>query len=123
MFSAVRVGDGANYYQGVVVITRNRLTPEQRKEQIQAAALLAANKYGLQQLQRKQVASAANCAEGLVSYYFNTTDDLRYAAVELALRVPCYAVIAQAVTTPGDWPTIPDELRRRALEWVRNYEK
>lgn len=104
------------------MITRNRLTPEQRKEQIQAAALLAADLYGLQQLTRRQVANTAGCTEGLVSYYFTTTDDIKYAAVQHALRVPCYNVIAQAVTTPGDWPTIPDVLRRRALEWVQEQQ-
>lgn len=100
--------------------TRNRLTPDQRKEQIQGAALLAADLFGLANVQRRHVAELANCSEALVSYYYNTPDDLKHAAVALALRVPCYNVIAQACVTPGDWPHIPDVLRRRAFEAVAN---
>jgi|VirMetMinimDraft_7_1064189.scaffolds.fasta_scaffold10820_3 DNA-binding transcriptional regulator YbjK len=58
-------------------MTRLRLDPEVRKENIIQSALAVSRKDGLTRVTRKTVAEHAGIAEGLVSHYYNTMNQLR----------------------------------------------
>ena len=63
-------------------MVRQRLTPEQRKEQILKAATTMAEANGVDSLTRDSIAKAAGCAEGLVTHYFKPFDKLIIAVKE-----------------------------------------
>ena len=75
-----------------------RLHPDDRKEQILAAALKVAGRPGgWAKLTRDAVAKEANCAEGLPSKYFGTMVAFRRAIMRAAIRDWNLSVIAQGL--------------------------
>lgn len=98
-------------------MSKKRLRPEDRKQEILSAALrVAARPGGWCKLTRAQVAQEAACAEGLVSRYFGTMLAFRRTIMRAAIGAEALAIVAQGLAT-GD-PTAnksdPD-LKARAL--------
>lgn len=67
-------------------------------------------------LTRDGVAMRTPCSPGSVNYYFNRMDSLKAAVVERAIQAECLPIIARAAI--NDWPSLPLELRARALASV-----
>ena len=93
-----------------------RETPEDRREQIIAAALRMAVNYGYQRVTRADIAGAAKCSEALVSHYFNTMTQMRRAIMREAIRRQVLGIVAQGLAM-GDPQAqkAPECLRSAAL--------
>ena len=75
-----------------------RLKPEARRDQILTAALqVAAKPNGWSYLNRRAVANAANCSEGLVSKYFGTVKKLRKTVMVTAVSREILPIIIQGI--------------------------
>jgi AcrR family transcriptional regulator len=66
------------------------------KATILGAAVSVARKNGLHRLTRLDVATAAECGTGTVSYHFGDMDGLANAVVEYAVQHEVLEIIAQA---------------------------
>jgi len=75
----------------------SRLKPNDRRDQILAAALQVAEKTGYNSVTRDAIANAAQCAPGLVSNYFGTMIDLRRHIMRAAIRQQNLVIIAQGL--------------------------
>lgn len=107
-------------------MTKKRLQPDDRKQQILTAAIrVAARPGGWGKLTREVVAREAGCAEGLPSKYFGTMVNFKRAIMREAIRLSTLngvppamydSVIAQGLAA-GDKcaKKAPPELKARAL--------
>jgi len=72
---------------GAESVTRRRIDPELRREQVVEAALRVAERLGgVEQMTRDLVAIEAGVSTGTVSKYFNTMPQLRRAVARAAKR-------------------------------------
>lgn len=94
-----------------------RLHPDNRKDQILAAALKVAGRPGgWGKLTRQSVAHEAQCAESLVSKYFGTMHSFRRAIMRAAIKRADLFVIAQGIASGDKCARKVDaELQARAL--------
>ncbi|UBV45433.1 TetR/AcrR family transcriptional regulator (plasmid) [Deinococcus taeanensis] len=80
--------------------SRQRLKPEQRREQLLATATILTASGGLDRITMAEIAAAAGVSEGLLFYYFPTKRDLTVALVQRsALRL-----MTALQTVPGGTP-------------------
>ncbi len=95
-----------------------RLHPDNRKEQIIAAAVkVAGQPGGWAKLTREAVACEAQCAEGLISKYFGTMITFRRTIMRHAIRAKNLSVVAQGLAAGDACAKKADpELKVRALE-------
>lgn len=99
-------------------MTKKRLQPDARKDQIlQAAIKVAARPGGWGKLTRDAVAKEADCAEGLPSKYFGTMLNFKRAIMRAAIQDRNLSVIAQGLAA-GDKAALKaeDALKREALD-------
>ena len=76
-------------------MTKKRLHPDDRKQQILTAAIKVAGRPGgWGKLTRDAVAKEAGCAEGLVSKYFGTMIAFRRSIMRAAIQARNLAVVA-----------------------------
>ena len=99
-------------------MTKKRLQPDDRKQQILTAAIrVAARPGGWAKLTRDAVAREAGCAEGLPSKYFGTMISFRRSIMREAIRLAALPVIAQGLAAGDKCAQKADEsLKRKALE-------
>ena len=99
-------------------MTKKRLQPDDRKQQILDAAIKVAGRPGgWGKLTRDAVAREAQCAESLVSKYFGTTVSFRRSIMRAAIQARNLAVVAQGLAA-GDTNAqkAPPELKAAAVE-------
>jgi len=99
-------------------MTKKRLHPDDRKQQILTAAIKVAGRPGgWGKLTRDAVAKEAGCAEGLVSKYFGTMIAFRRSIMRAAIQARNLAVVAQGLAA-GDTNAqkAPPELKAAAVE-------
>ena len=99
-------------------MTKKRLHPDDRKQQILNAAIKVAGRPGgWGKLTRDAVAREAGCAEGLVSKYFGTMIAFRRSIMRAAIQARNLAVVAQGLAA-GDTNAqkAPPELKAAAVE-------
>lgn len=96
-------------------MTRKRLKPEHRREEILTAALELSRSEGYHRVTREQIAKRADVAEGLVSHYFGTMVQMRRAIMRAAIAARDLVVLAQGLGL-GDpnAKKAPEEMRRSA---------
>ena len=108
-------------------MTKKRLHPDDRKQEILNAAIkVAGHPGGWGKLTRDAVAKEAGCAEGLVSKYFGTMITFRRSIMREAIRLAelgstpaaiYHSVIAQGLAGGDKCAKKADEsLKRKALE-------
>lgn len=68
-----------------------------RREQILAASLALAERFGFNNVRRDAVALEANVSQGLVNMYFGTMANLRNELMAHAVRVKNLQVVAQGL--------------------------
>ena len=98
-------------------MTKKRLHPDDRKQQILTAAIrVAARPGGWAKLTRDAVAREAQCADGLVSKYFGTMTQMRRTVMRSAVLTENLAIVAQGLATgdPHAQKAAP-ELKAQAL--------
>ncbi len=99
-----------------IKMKKSRLAPAARKADILAAAVRRAEKVGLGQLRRDDVANEAGVANGLVTRYFNTMSQLKRAVIRYAVHNEILAIVAQALAMrEPEAMKAPEELKRAAL--------
>lgn len=98
-------------------MTKKRLQPADRKQEILNAAIKVAGRPGgWAKLTRDAVAKEANCAEGLPSKYFGTMVNFKRAIMRAAIAAENLAVIAQGLAAGDKSAQKADpELKARAL--------
>jgi len=99
-------------------MTKKRLHPDDRKQEILNAAIKVAGRPGgWGKLTRDAVAKEAGCAEGLVSKYFGTMIAFRRSIMRAAIQARNLAVVAQGLAA-GDTNAqkAPPELKAAAVE-------
>ena len=98
-------------------MTKKRLHPDDRKQQILTAAIKVAGRPGgWGKLTRAAVAKEAGCAEGLVSKYFGTMIAFRRSIMRAAIGAENLAVVAQGLAAGDASAKKADpELKARAL--------
>lgn len=99
-------------------MTKKRLQPDDRKEQILSAAIKVAGRPGgWGKLTRDAVAREAQCAEGLVSKYFGTMITFRRSIMRAAIAAENLAVVAQGLAAGDTYAKKADpDLKARALQ-------
>ena len=99
-------------------MTKKRLQPDDRKQQILTAAIAVASRPGgWSKLTRDAVAKEAGCAEGLPSKYFGTMVAFRRAIMRAAIVAEELGVIAQGLAAGDKCAQKADEsLKRKALK-------
>lgn len=91
----------------------------ERRAQILAAALDAAETHGYRNLTLQQIATAAGVSKGLPMAYFGTMTALRRAVMREAVRVANLRVIAQGlVANDSHARKAPSDLKTKALAAV-----
>ena len=98
-------------------MTKKRLHPDDRKQEILNAAIKVAGRPGgWGKLTRDAVAKEAACSEGLVSKYFGTMIAFRRSIMRAAIGTENLAVIAQGLAAGDASAKKADpELKARAL--------
>lgn len=99
-------------------MTRIRMTPEARKEQLLCVALQIAERVGYHKLSRLMIVKEMNneISDGLVSRYFGQRHSLRQAVLQAGIQRGNIAIVAQCLAQ-GDplAKQIPKALRTQAL--------
>ena len=98
-------------------MTKKRLHPADRNNEILAAAIKVAGKPGgYSKLTRAAVAECAGCSEGLISKYFGTMISFKRAIMRAAIQDSNLSVVAQGLAA-GDKcaQKAPSELKAAAL--------
>lgn len=94
-----------------------RMKPENRKDAILEAGLVAARKVGFLNLRQADIAQEAGCAHGLVTRYFATMTQMRRAIMRAAIQRKDLALIAQGLGCgDADARKAPDDLKKKALK-------
>ena len=87
-----------------------------RKLTILAAAVAEANQHGYQQVTREGIAQRADCAPGLVSFYFGTMVCMKRSIMSEAIRTRQLRIVAQGIADGHPKAKrAPEELRRAAV--------
>lgn len=68
-----------------------------RKAAILLAAMTEAGKHGYDRVTREQIARRAECAPGLVSFYFGTMPQMKRSIMSEAVRTRELRIIAQGI--------------------------
>lgn len=68
-----------------------------RKAAILLAAMTEAKQHGYANVTREQIAQRAECAPGLVSFYFGTMPQMKRAIMSEAIRTRELSIIAQGI--------------------------
>lgn len=98
-------------------MTKKRLHPADRNNEILTAAIkVAAKPGGYSKLTRAAVAECAGCSEGLISKYFGTMISFKRAIMRAAIQDSNLSVVAQGLAA-GDTcaQKAPSELKAAAL--------
>lgn len=93
-----------------------RMTPADRKADILASAVKAAETHGFAQLRLHHIATAAGCSNALVVAHFKTMIQMRRAVMRTAIKDEILPIIASGVAIAD--PTAkkaPDDLKIKAL--------
>jgi AcrR family transcriptional regulator len=94
----------------------SRMTPKDRRADLMAHALAAAEKVGYLQLTRHDIAERAGVTDNLVTHYFGTMDNLRRDVMRAAIKACNSRIVGQGLAM-GDKHArkAPEALRAKAL--------
>lgn len=98
-------------------MTRTRLKPEVRRDQILTAAIEVAKRDGFANITRDAVATHAGVSNGQVNHMFNTMTQLRRAVMRAAVHREILPIVAAGLAG-GDSEAhkAPEWLKRNALD-------
>jgi AcrR family transcriptional regulator len=92
------------------------MSKDTRKLAILVAAVAEANQHGYQQVTREAIAQRADCAPGLVSFYFGTMVCMKRSIMSEAIRTRQLRIVAQGIADGHPKAKrAPLELRQAAL--------
>jgi len=103
-------------------VTKTRIDPELRKDQILNIAIEMAKTGGYHKISRDSIAQKAGVSQGSVSKSFNTMKQLRRAIMRAAIHQEIPEIVAQGIANQDDQAKkAPPELKKQALELIANY--
>ena len=109
-------------YDKQFTVTKSRINPELRKDQILNVAIDMAKEFGYHKITRDGICKNAGVSAGLISKYFNTMPQLRRAIMRAAVHKEIPEIIAQGIANSDDQAKkASPELKREALELIANY--
>src|SRR5574340_633766 len=76
---------------------RQTMKRDTKKQSILTAAMTEAKQHGYANVTREQIAQRAECAPGLVSFYFGTMQHMKRAIMSEAIRTRELSIIAQGI--------------------------
>lgn len=91
------------------------------RDQILAAAVMAARDHGLAGVRRKAIADACGVTEGLVSYHLGQVDDYTLLIAREAVERRILPIVAEVLTMPADRRPaveIPQDVIAAAAAWI-----
>lgn len=92
------------------------MSKDTRKLAILAAAMTEAKHHGYAHVTREAIAARAECASGLVSFYFGTMLHMKRAIMSEAIRTRELRIVAQGIADGHPKAKrAPEELRRAAV--------
>jgi hypothetical protein len=98
------------------VVTKNRVNPDLRKDQILKIAIAVARKYGCHKTTRDEIAHRAGVSMGLVSHYFGTMKKLRRTIMRAAIVNEELEIIAKGLANNDPYARkASDDLKQRAV--------
>lgn len=93
------------------------MSKDKRKQSILCAAVAEAKRHGYTNVTREAIAQRAECATGLVSFYFGTMVDLKRAIMSEAIRTRELRIVAQGIADGHPKAKrAPDDLKLEALK-------
>lgn len=100
-------------------MSRKRLNPDVRREEILKAAMIVARRDGYTRMTRQAIAERAGASVGLVSRYFGTMPQLKRAVMRAAVTARDARLVAQGLAAGDPHARKADgELKRAALEAI-----
>jgi len=95
---------------------RRHVKSEARKEDILAAALPLAERYGYDRISREQITTAAGVTGPVLNYHFGTMLQFRRDLMRYAVKSENLAVVAQGIAAKDPKALkAPKDLRHRAI--------
>lgn len=105
-----------------VAVTKSRVNPSLRKNQILNVALALAVEIGYHKLTRDVVAEHAGVSVGLVTRYFGTMHQLRRDVMRRAIKDSVAEVVAQGLAYGNEYAKkAPAELKAKAATLLANF--
>lgn len=101
-------------------MTRIRLQPDDRKQQLLEAALVLADKYGIKALTRVALAAETGTSDGLVNRYFGDRSKMRAEVIAEAVKRKNVRAVAWALAQGFAIKDAPRQLMRDASKIVLN---
>lgn len=103
-------------------VTKTRIDPELRKDQILNIAIEMAKTGGYHKISRDSIAKKAGVSQGLVSNSFHTMKQLRRAIMRAAIHRKIPEIVAQGIANQDDQAKkAPPELKKQALDLLADY--
>lgn len=97
-------------------MTRERLAPDVRKENLIVAALAVAKRDGFSSLTRASIANEAECSTGLVTNYLGTMPQLKRTVMRAAITNEVVEVVAEGIALRDKQALkAPDALKKKAI--------
>lgn len=102
-------------------MTRERLSPDVRKETLIVAALAVAKRDGFSNLTRASIAEEAACSTGLVTNYLGTMTALKREVMRAAVKREVVEVVAEGLAVRDKQALkAPEELKQKAIAHLTN---
>lgn len=104
------------------IVTKNRVDPELRKDQILNAAIDYAKKVGYHKITREGIATNAGVSINLINRYFGTMPKFKRSIMRAAINQEVLEIVAQGLAA-GDSHAkkAPPELKKQAASLIANY--
>jgi len=101
-------------------VTKKRLTPEERKQQLVEIALGLAQDKSLELITAKQVTGAAGVCANLIQVHFGNMPNFRNEVMQEAISRGELEVIGHGITGQNEVAVkIPDKLKTEALNSIK----
>jgi|SRR5690606_5627829 len=102
-------------------MTRQRLDPEIRKQQILDAAINISIQKGYRQLTRQAVANKLCCAGALINHYYGDIDSLRDIVLKTAIEKEIMPILAENYGTRGkETSNLSPALKEKVINYLMN---
>ena len=102
-------------------MSRNRLEPDQRKQDILDAAMLLSIENNYATITKQQIADKCDISPSLINTYFNDMDGMRQAIMKEAIHLSVSSIIAQGVVYGNGLAINANaNMLRKAGDWVAN---
>lgn len=102
-------------------MTRQRLDPDIRKQQILDAAIDLSIQKGYRQLTRQSIANKIRCAAPLINHYYGNIENLRDIVLQIAIEREIMPILAESYGSRGkETSHLPTPLKEKVINYLMN---